>query len=104
MNRFLLGWSEIFNFLGVNYCETDKKRGETWSEWSKRKGCELVSQGCPIVFLPMIDREPRLYPADAVRWANEFFQARLAAHHIMRREKAAETEEEASKGEATATE
>ena len=101
MNRFLLGWSEIFNFLGVNHCETDKKRGETWGEWSKRKGCELMAHGCPIVFLPMLDREPRLYPAEAVKWANEFFQAKLAAHHVKRREKA---EEEASKAEETATE
>lgn len=101
MNRFLLGWSEIFNFLGVNYYETDKKREEGWREWSKRKGCELMEQGCPIVFLPMLDREPRLYPADAVQWANDFFRAELVAHKVMRREKA---EEEASKADEAATE
>lgn len=96
MNRLLIGWCEIFNFMGVAYRVTDKKRGETWGEWTIRKGCELMERGCPIFFLSQIDNKPRMYAPDFIQWAKERHDAEMDILFVKNRErKEAEAEAQA---------
>lgn len=87
MANCLHGYSEIFDFLRVDYYHTDKQPGEKWLAWSERKAAELIARGFPIFFLPMIDREPRLYVPEAVEWLKTYREASLAKHYVMRRER-----------------
>lgn len=89
MSHCLMGWSEIFNFLRVDYYNTDKQIGEDWEKWSKRKGAELIRRGFPIFFLGVIDDEPRLYVPDAAEWLRAHREAELAKSFVHHRERKA---------------
>lgn len=87
MQNLLLGWSEIFDFLRVDYRVTDKRTGESWQEWTERKASGLMRRGLPVFFMPILDDKPRLYVPEAIAWLRMYHEANIAKACIARRER-----------------
>lgn len=106
MQTMLLGWSEIFDFLRVDYSVTDKRVGESWQEWTERKTSALMRRGLPVFFMPILDDKPRLYVPEAMAWLRTYHEANVAKAFIAHRErKEVEAMKEAeAQAEATAEE